>query len=167
MRIHRILHRGVTLVELLVVMAIIAILIGITIPAVQTIRESARRTSCKNNLRQIGVALSSYHMRHDQLPPGWESEGTWSWWIHILDDLEQGAMADKIDRGLHLTDPSFDEIRSQPLPIAVCPSAEGLDTVEREVADPMGDIMVYSVPVVHYVGLAGEVELEVMVSGGT
>ncbi|MDB4778360.1 DUF1559 domain-containing protein [bacterium] len=167
MRFTRKLHRGFTLVELLVVMAIIAILIGITIPAVQTVREAARRTKCKNNLRQVGVALTSYHIRHEHLPPGWDGSGTWSWWIHILDDLEQGALSDQIDRSVHFTDPRFDAIRTQPLPVAVCPSAEGLQLVEREVANESDEIMVFSVPVVHYVGLAGEVELEVKVSGGS
>ena len=64
-------RRGFTLVELLVVIAIIGVLIGLLLPAVQAARESARRSRCQNNLKQLGLAMHSYHDARNKLPPGY------------------------------------------------------------------------------------------------
>src|SRR5215831_16502596 len=97
---------GFTLIELLVVIAIVAILVALLLPAVQAAREQARRTSCSNNLKQIGLALATYTNRHGALPPGYQSIYSplfqaevgpgWGWASMILPDLEQQPLFNQI-----------------------------------------------------------------------
>jgi len=87
-------HRGFTLIELLVVIAIIAILIALLLPAVQQAREAARRTQCKNNMKQIGLALHNYESSYNAFPPGWVVGGSpasnnFGWAVFILPQMEQ------------------------------------------------------------------------------
>lgn len=90
---------GMTLIEVLVVLAIIGLLMGLLLPAVQMAREAARRTSCSNNMRQMGLALHSFADSHRHLPLGSDGlEGTeHAWSSHILPQIEQNNLFDKID----------------------------------------------------------------------
>ncbi len=93
---------GFTLVELLVVIAIIGVLVALLLPAVQAARESARRTECANNLKQIGLALQHYVDAHKALPPGGLTlaNGGYghSWWIRILPYTEKSDIYDSWDQ---------------------------------------------------------------------
>jgi prepilin-type N-terminal cleavage/methylation domain-containing protein len=85
---------GFTLVELLVVIAIIGILVALLLPAIQAARESARRTQCINNLKQIGVAVQNFHDTYQGLPPLTADSGRVSFWGFIMPFTENQQMFD-------------------------------------------------------------------------
>lgn len=99
--------RGFTLIELLVVIAIIAILIALLLPAVQQAREAARRSTCKNNLKQIGIALHNYEETHRIFPPGYIATSSAStvgskvsWTAMLLPFMEQANLYDQISNSM-------------------------------------------------------------------
>ena len=91
------LATGFTLVELLVVIAVIGILIGMLLPAVQNVRSAAKRSYCLNNLKNLGLAVQNYHSAHGHVPPGARlGEGT-GWQAFILPHIEQQRLYDEIE----------------------------------------------------------------------
>jgi prepilin-type N-terminal cleavage/methylation domain-containing protein len=126
---------GFTLIELLVVIGIIAVLIGLLLPAVQKVREAANRFKCCNNLHQLGLAAHQYHDVHQHLPPGagytpLAESGVWGHhFFHLLPYLEQGNLYERAWGSVPLTTgpitihwPGNNNVYSQPVPTFVCPS---------------------------------------------
>jgi prepilin-type N-terminal cleavage/methylation domain-containing protein len=146
--------RGFTLIELLVVIAIIAILIALLLPAVQQAREAARRTQCKNNLKQIGLAIHNYHDVSGYVPPGWIVQtndvhwGTvadpilesWSWGSFLLPYVDQAPLynAMGVGSGQKLENLLNTELPYTMLPVYRCPSAVGPNDYRAVAGRPGG-----------------------------
>ena len=134
----RVKHRGFTLIELLVVIAIIAILIALLLPAVQQAREAARRTQCKNNLKQLGLALHNYESTHSVIPANYRqnsagTSGNFSVQAQLLPYIEQASLQDLIDFNSPLNVgccpgnvlPPNDVVAATKVPVFQCPSDPG------------------------------------------
>ena len=138
-------RRGFTLVELLVALAIVALLLGLLRPAVQKVREAAARTQCVNNLKQIGLAVHNYHDIRKKLPPGGHStppalaanptlafrEAEWNWLYHILPLLEQDVL---------YKNPDVTVVRTTPVKVYYCPSRRAAELYDnRAMTDYAGN----------------------------
>jgi prepilin-type N-terminal cleavage/methylation domain-containing protein len=164
-----------TLIELLVVIAVIAILVALLLPAVQQAREAARRAQCKNNLKQIGLALHNYHDAHRGFPPGWmqpeipDVDGgfgeRWAWKVFILPQLEQTGVyqALNVNQG-GMPIPLADDPRAREvLAVFLCPSDPG-GSFNESYPDPNGNFY----PKSNYPGVHGRgEEVSIAISGET
>ena len=147
-----------TLVELLVVIAIIGILIGMLLPAVQQVREAARRIQCGNNIRQISLGMLNYESAHMKFPPGLKNHlqtvpdgyglGVFSWGTYVLPFVEQQNLYDILspnggNMGSRLMDADAAEVEAalvMGLPGFRCPSDDGSEVSENSVPNVMGGL---------------------------
>ncbi len=146
--------RGFTLVELLVVIAIIGILVGLLLPAVQQVRESARRTECLNNQRQLGLALHMFHDTHQVLPAsGWTTSGPGNplgkyvgWRALTLPYIEQENLQELYDFSVHWWEGTNPTAGGVPVRTYRCPSTPARSDVLSAIAKPPRPAMTFPVP---------------------
>ena len=161
-------RQGFTLVELLVVIAIIGILIGMLLPAVQQVREAARRVACANNMRQLGLAMLNYESAHGHFPPGFSSAATrdgtvsagvhidsetwnaapgWGWGAHLLPFVEGNNIFSQIDFADPIWAAEHRDIIQTQIPLFLCPTSSGSDQ-PFTVVDEGGKIRIHQMVVV-------------------
>lgn len=123
-------RKGFTLVELLVVIAIIGVLIGMLMPAVQMVREAARRTNCTSNMKNLGLAIHMYHDVHKEIPPARPRDEFLTWPVLLLPHLEQQNLYDRLDIRLPYALQDSDAVKHS-VAVMFCPSRRGPTSLSR------------------------------------
>ncbi|TWU51365.1 DUF1559 domain-containing protein [Rubripirellula reticaptiva] len=119
-------RRGLTVLELLVTMVIIAILVALVLPAIGSAREAGRRIVCVDHLREVGLALHNHHNARESLPVGWtydlDHQSAYGWAIQTLPFLSQPGLFDSIDSKLPIANPAHTVARQTAIQVLLCPS---------------------------------------------
>jgi prepilin-type N-terminal cleavage/methylation domain-containing protein/prepilin-type processing-associated H-X9-DG protein len=168
---------GFTLIELLIVIAILGVLIALLLPAVQFAREGARRTRCRNHLRQIGLALHNYQEAHASFPPGYVADVDrtepdehndhalgWSWGSLLLAQLGEEALYSSLNFSLSIDVFANATSRIRQLEVFLCPSSHNLG--RWSVTDETGSTVLAEVATGNYVGVFGLGELAGHIDAG-
>jgi prepilin-type N-terminal cleavage/methylation domain-containing protein len=159
-----------TLVELLVVIAIIGILVSLLLPAVQSAREAARRMSCQNNLKQMGLAALNYesslrvfpsafvantrHLNRD--PITYDGPNGFAWGALLLPFLEQSALSLQLDFSVACWNPTNSSATRMPVSVYLCPSADSSSPTFDVVSASLARLAIFGRS--HYVANAGQEE---------
>jgi len=177
--------RGFTLVELLVVIAIIGILIAMLLPAVQSVREAARRISCSNNQRQVGLAIANYQSAHQEYPPlgvgtfnggsfrepfnpgahsPASSTAVWPWTVFVLPFMDANNQFEELNPSFNTPDfildnyTQFQQVLTTPMPAWRCASDAAFTPLNegRERFWRQGDSNTYAVAKSNFIGVSND-----------
>jgi prepilin-type N-terminal cleavage/methylation domain-containing protein/prepilin-type processing-associated H-X9-DG protein len=153
---------GLTLIELLIVLVILAVLAGLLLSGIQMAREAASRARCANNLKEIGLACHAYHDAAGSFPPGYRAchhpnpmatSPGWGWATYLLPYLEQQALFQQIDHHLPIENP-VNGARETRVPVYLCPSDPGVPAV-FPIADAAGNVITQAAPISYAACLGG------------
>jgi prepilin-type N-terminal cleavage/methylation domain-containing protein/prepilin-type processing-associated H-X9-DG protein len=155
-------RHGFTLIELLVVIAVISVLVALLMPAVQQAREAARRAQCRNNLRQLGLALQNYHTTSNVFPPGYVSgapypatSNGWGWVAQLLPQLDQGPLFNSINFSLPIEHAQNATAVATVMPFLLCPTdLTGAHVIE--IADASNNVLIPRAGILSYAGTVGD-----------
>ncbi|MCA9230279.1 MAG: DUF1559 domain-containing protein [Planctomycetales bacterium] len=167
---------GFTVLELMVSISMVGTLTALLLPAVQAAREASRQAECRNNLRQLGVALHASYMVHQAFPAGWRKAGktstAYGWATELLDELELTDLAKSLHQNASISAPDNDTVRYTTPVVFTCPSDIGepmfelfREEGEHESGGQTSDEVIVSLPRANYLGVFGLSDPDVDSSG--
>jgi prepilin-type N-terminal cleavage/methylation domain-containing protein len=158
-------HAAFTLIELLVVIAIIGVLVALLLPAIQMARESARKSACANNLKQLGLGMHAYMLSNKAFPPGYTSKVLpdhddggpgWAWGATIMPFVEEAALHDRLDFTASIRSEVSAPIRLATVPLFVCPSDDMFEPI-IDIPSKSSTQIICKMAAANYVASAGTV----------